>query len=59
MDNEKVQELLTAVGAMSEMCHAFYDAALKQHFTPIQAMALTQTMLQAMILKPMEGPRYD
>lgn len=45
--NEKIQELLTAVGAMAEVCKAAYDRFVGAGFTPLQAMQLTQAFLSA------------
>ena len=44
--NEKIQELLNAVGAMAEMCKASYDSFIAAGFASPQAMMLTQTFLQ-------------
>lgn len=44
--NEKIQELLNAVGAMAEVCEASYDSFIAAGFEPLQAIMLTQTFLQ-------------
>lgn len=56
--NEKPtsDEVVNAVGAMAEMSWIFYSTAVKQGFTAVQALQLTQTYLSSMIMKPPVTP---
>lgn len=53
--NEKIRQLLDAVGAMAEMCRASYDSFVDAGFTPVQALALTQTFLQTTLMMAQGG----
>ena len=49
-------ELIQAVGATSEMSWIFYSTAVKQGFTPVQALQLTQTYLTGILRGPAIPP---
>lgn len=45
--NDKIKELIAAVGGVAEMCKVFYDACMGQGFTDAQAMMLTAQIPKA------------
>lgn len=45
--DDKIKELITAVGSVAEMCKMFYDACIAQGFTNSQAIALTSQIPRA------------
>lgn len=45
--NDKIKELIAAVGGVAEMCKVFYDACMSQGFTDAQAMMLTAQIPKA------------
>lgn len=57
--NEKIQELLNAVGAMAEVCKASYDSFVGAGFTPLQALQLTQTFLSATLRMSQGGSHAE
>ena len=57
--NEKIRQLLDAVGAMAEMCKASYDSFVDAGFTPVQALALTQAFLQTILQMAQGGSHGD
>lgn len=39
--DDKIKELISAVGSVAEMCKVFYDSCRAQGFTDAQAITLT------------------
>lgn len=39
--DDKIKELISAVGSVAEMCKVFYDSCRAQGFTDVQAITLT------------------
>jgi hypothetical protein len=39
--DDKIKELISAVGSVAEMCRVFYDSCRAQGFTDAQAITLT------------------
>ena len=52
--NDKIEELISAVGGVAEMCKVFYDSCKYQGFTDTQAMLLTSQIPRA-LLTPKSG----
>lgn len=46
--NDKIKELISAVGGVAEMCKVFYDSCKSQGFTDTQAMLLTSQIPRAL-----------
>ena len=46
--NDKIEELISAVGGVAEMCKIFYDFCKSQGFTDTQAMLLTSQIPRAL-----------
>lgn len=46
--NDKIKELIAAVGGVAEMCKVFYDTCMDQGFTDAQAMMLTAQIPKAL-----------
>lgn len=46
--NDKIEELISAVGGVAEMCKVFYDSCRSQGFTDAQAMLLTAQIPRAL-----------
>lgn len=46
--NDKIEELIQAVGGVAEMCKVFYDSCKSQGFTDTQAMLLTSQIPRAL-----------
>ena len=46
--NDKIEELIPAVGSVAEMCKVCYDACIDQGFTGAQAMLLTSQIPRAL-----------
>lgn len=56
MSNEdKIKDLVTSIGAMTEMLYEFYRQLMERGFTSKQALELTQTWL-AITFKPQPKP---
>lgn len=53
--NDKIEELISAVGSVAEMCKVFYDSCKSQGFTDTQAMLLTSQILIALFTPKSEG----
>ena len=51
MNNDKIRQLITAIGAIAECTHEMYKQLKKQGFTSDQALQLTQTWM-ATTFKP-------
>lgn len=49
MNNEKVMELITAVGALGELWGVTYNNFLKQGFNKMEALAHTKEFMSALI----------
>lgn len=45
--DDKIKEMITAVGSVAEMCKVFYDSCIAQGFTNAQAIALTSQIPRA------------
>lgn len=46
--DDKIKELISAVGSVAEMCKVFYDSCIAQGFTNAQAIALTSQIPRAL-----------
>ena len=46
--NDKIDQLISAVGGVAEMCKVFYDSCRSQGFTDAQAMLLTSQIPRAL-----------
>ena len=53
--NDKIEELISAVGSVAEMCKVFYDSCKSQGFTDTQAMLLTSQIPRALFTPKSEG----
>lgn len=49
MDNEKVTELITAVGALSELWTVTYNNFIKQGYSKLDARVHTKDFMSALI----------
>ena len=56
MNNNKIRQLITAIGAIAECTHEMYKQLKHQGFSDVQALQLTQTWM-AVTFKPQ--PYYD
>lgn len=52
--DQKLKELITAVGALAEMMRLFRDELMKNGFTRKEAIQLTQAFMAEQITKPKE-----
>lgn len=60
MNNQPTaDEVKVSIGAMAEMSWIYYSTALKQGFSTVQALQLTQTYLSSVILRPSLPPSKD
>lgn len=46
--DDKIKNLITAVGSVAEMCKMFYDHCIAQGFTSAQAITLTSQIPRVM-----------
>lgn len=53
--NDRIEELISAVGGVAEMCKVFYDSCKSQGFTDTQAMLLTSQIPRALFTPKSEG----
>lgn len=53
--DDKIQEILTAVGSVAEMCKVFYNACIEQGFIQNQAMELTKQIPYAVFASKSES----
>ena len=53
--NNKIEELISAVGGVAEMCKVFYNSCKSQGFTDAQAMLLTSQIPRALFTPKSEG----
>ena len=53
--NDKIEELISAVGSIAEMCKVFYDSCKSQGFTDAQAMLLASQIPRALFTPKSEG----
>lgn len=56
--SQNADEFINALGATAEIIWIFYSNLVKQGFTAVQALQLTQTYLSGLILKP-QPPSSD
>ena len=56
MNNDKIRQLITAIGAIAECTHEMYKQLKHQGFSDVQALQLAQTWM-AVTFKPQ--PYYD
>ena len=57
--DDKIKDLIFAVGSIAEMCKVFYDACIDQGFTNSQAMALTFQIPRALFTPKSAGGVND
>lgn len=53
--NDKIEELISAVGGAAEMCKVFYDSCKSQGFTDAEAMLLTSQIPRALFTPVSRG----
>lgn len=53
--NDKIEELISAVGGVAEMCKVFYDSCKSQGFTDVEAMLLTSQIPRALFTPVSRG----
>ena len=47
--NEEIEEMLTAIGALSEMCWVMFDTLVNRGFKEDQALKLTGVFMQTFV----------
>lgn len=55
LDDKQEREVIEAMRMQAKMTRAFYEALVEQRFSPIEALALTQTWLRAYHTRPPES----
>lgn len=59
MNNEKIRQMLTAIGAIAECTREMYRQLKSQGFTDDQALQLTQTWMAVTFRPQPQPPKED